>query len=178
MGYLYRSADGTAAVQSKPDGIAFSRLKPYRDWDSTLTEAWKLWRLYSAQFKPARVKRLATRFINQLALPGPQVDFDDYLLIAPKLPEGVPNTLAAFSSAVTMPTLAPSTVGTVRTTYPAAAEAVGNTIPVVLDIDIIRECDFDPSDDAAILKALQDLRPIKNLLFFGSLTDKAVELFA
>jgi uncharacterized protein (TIGR04255 family) len=176
VGYLHRSADATRAVQTKTDGISFSRLKPYDDWDTSLTEAWRLWRIYSSHFKPLRVQRLATRFINRLELPGPQLDFDDYLLIGPRLPEEVPQVLAQFNTAVTIPA-AEGTNAVIRTAYPAPGPT-GSTIDVILDIDISRQCDVDSGDHETLLRLIQELRPIKNTFFFGSLTEKAVELFA
>lgn len=174
-GLLLRSADGLHAVQIKPDGFAFSRLKPYTSWDQMMDEAWKQWSAYVSIFKPERVFRVAARFINRLEIAGTLLDFDEYLTIMPKLPEGMPQQVSAFASTVTIPGIAPGTFGMVRTSFDAGS--VKDSIPIILDIDIIRECDVEPADKALRL-AIEELRPIKNAAFFGSLTEKAVEVFA
>ncbi len=175
-GNLFRSEDGIQVVQSRPEGLTFSRLKPYSDWDSMLSEAWRLWAIYREAFAVERVIRISTRFINRLEFTDLKLDFDNYLLIGPRLPQELPQTLSSFSTSVNIPDVAPATLAIVRTLFDVAA--VKTTVPVLLDIDVIHECDISPHDDATLRKAVDELRPIKNRAFFGSLTDKAVEIFA
>jgi len=175
-GFLYRSADGTEVVQSKPEGFAFSRLKPYQDWDRFSAEAVRMWNQYKEEFGPQRVIRVATRFINRLTLP-PFLDFDDYLTIAPRLPQKIPQQLSAFSTAVTVPEIAEGCLALIRTKFDSPAPAADSTI-VLLDIDVLHECDMDPDDGEALRAALDHLRQLKNRIFFGSLTERAVEIFA
>lgn len=175
-GYVFRSQHGLYVAQSKPEGFTFSRLKPYADWGPLLAEAWRLWLLYRETFCPTRVVRLSTRFINRIEIDTPNVDLDDYFILAPRLPENVPQNLSAFSTTVTVPGLGPETFGHIRAAFDARSSSASKTV-ILLDIDIIRECDFDPKDDSSIRTSLNELRPIKNSVFFGSLTDKALELF-
>jgi uncharacterized protein (TIGR04255 family) len=58
-----------------------------------------------------------------------------------------------------------------------SAMLTGDVVPVILDIDVLRECDMGVNDAEAVHEALAQLRLAKNQLFFGSLTDRAVELF-
>lgn len=173
-GNLVRSGDGRRVAQSLPEGFAFSLLKPYTHWDDMLTEAWRLWAVYRATFKPERVVRIATRFINRLELPDTKLDFDDYFTISPRLPDGIPSQLSAFSTALQIPGVAEHTLAAVRVAFDGAS--VKDTVPVILDLDIIRELDVDPNDDQVRVE-IEELRPIKNAVFFGSLTEKAVEVF-
>ena len=39
VGYLLSSADGSQIVQARVNGFSFSRLRPYRDWNSMRDEA-------------------------------------------------------------------------------------------------------------------------------------------
>src|SRR5438094_288898 len=45
-GFFFSSVDGRQVVQARLDGFAFSRLKPYKDWDHLRAEAKRLWRDY------------------------------------------------------------------------------------------------------------------------------------
>ena len=46
--------------------------------------------------------------------------------------------------------------------------------PVILDIDVFREDPFDPND-IAVWNVLEDLRGVKNRIFFESVTEKLLE---
>lgn len=175
VGFLFYSADDKHVVQCKPDGFGFSRLAPYGTWDELITAAWGPWEQYRDEFGPSRVVRISSRFINKLPLPG-NLDFDDYLTVAPRLPPNVPQQLSAFSSAVVIPNVAEKMTAIVRTNFDSAG-IQDNLTFVILDIDTVTDCDLAPNDDSGIRKTIDRLRMVKNDLFFGSLTDKAVELF-
>jgi uncharacterized protein (TIGR04255 family) len=173
-GLMFVSSDKKQVVQCKKAGLTFSRLAPYGTWEQTIGETMKLWRLYVELFSPSKVTRVSTRFINKLALPGLSPDLDDYLLIAPKTPHGVPAMVSRFMTMVTLP-VADRTVAHLRCLFEGQSQS--DAIPVVLDIDIIRECMCAASDEKGVLAQINELRPIKNAVFFGSLTDKTVELY-
>jgi uncharacterized protein (TIGR04255 family) len=176
VGGLFRTADGLYAIQAKAEGFSCSRLRPYVDWDSMVSEARRLWQLYRTVFEPEKVMRISTRFINRIEFPAAGFDFDDYLTIGPRLPEGTPQMLSSFANTVSLPGLAPHTLCIVRCQFDQAwlsNEKVG----VVLDLDIIRDCSLSASDDAQIWGQVNSLRSLKNAVFFGSLHEKAVELF-
>jgi uncharacterized protein (TIGR04255 family) len=175
-GYVLKSADGLQIAQCKPAGFSFSRLKPYKDWESTVAEARRLWRLYVELLQPERVLRVSTRFINRIELSEPvPFDLDEYFTIIPKIPQGAPDKLGTFSSNLSIPDIAPKTLGIVRCSL--AGPAVPGNIPVVLDFDIIRDCDCAGTDEEKIWSEINELRPIKNMLFFGSITEKTAERF-
>ncbi len=175
-GYIFRSTDATRVVQSRPTGFSFSQLKPYESFEHTLNEAWRLWQLYRNRFRPDRITRLSVRYINRLELPGPRLDFDDFLTTGPRLPKNVPEGLAAFSTSLVVPEVRPGVLAIIRQAFDSAM-LTGDVVPVILDIDVLRECDMGVNDAEAVHEALAQLRLAKNQLFFGSLTDRAVELF-
>lgn len=175
-GYVYRSADGLDIVQTRSDGFAFGRLAPYQSWDSMLDEGWRQWQLYREMFRPTDITRLSTRFINRLQLPGPALDFDDYLLVGPRLPQGVPERIASYSTVVAIPEIRTSTRAMVRQVFDGATTDM-TLVPVLLDIDVVRECNVAADNKAHINAALDELRRVKNEVFFGCVTEKAVSLF-
>lgn len=176
MGCLFRSADQSRAIQSKPDGFTFSQLRPYRGWDVVSAEAMRYWQMYRERFSPERVSRVSVRYINRMVFPGTMIDFDEYVIGAPQIPDDLPQQVAEFKNEYLLPELAPRTVGRLRLAF-NAAECTPAGAPVLLDIDVLRECDVDPGNDAAIVDSLRDLRALKNVLFFGTVTEKAIGVF-
>lgn len=172
-GFLFRNKAGTQVVQSRQLGFAFSRLAPYENWERMEAEAMRLWNIYCGELRPESLARVAVRFINRLHLPPPPIDFDDYLAAGPRLPEGE-LSLSAFTTSVVMPDAATKTTSIVRQVFESPTE---KDVPVILDIDVIREVQLKADDSPGIQAVLRELRTVKNKLFFGSLTEKAVELF-
>ena len=78
-GYMLTSADGTEVVQGRLDGYTFSRLRPYRDWDSLRDSARKFWEIYCDVAHPTSISRLAVRYINRLELPWRGSSLSDWL---------------------------------------------------------------------------------------------------
>jgi uncharacterized protein (TIGR04255 family) len=173
-GIAYKSADGLYLVQCRRGGMSLSRLRPYIDWQPMFDELWRVWSAYRAIVKPTRVTRVSTRYINKIDIPT-GADIDDYMLIGPRLPEGVPQFVNQFSSVLGIPFQQQKSNAVVRVAM--ALPATPTAQPVVLDLDILHDCDLSPTEDDAISEAIRGLRPLKNMLFFGSLTEKAMELF-
>ncbi len=57
-----------------------------------------------------------------------------------------------------------------------SAEATDKIIPVIFDINVFIQTVYSPHSDD-IWKAFEELRRIKNDIFFNSLTEAAMELF-
>ena len=175
-GHIYTSTDKTQVVQCKREGLTFSRLAPYTSWESTTDEMFRLWRIYFELLSPTRIIRVSTRFLNRINLPNPLSDFDDFLTVVPRIPHGVPDTLTNFSSSITVP-IGTRTTARIACSFDGAA-ATDASVPIMLDLDILQDCNFDAKDEEAVFRALRELRPIKNAVFFGSITNKTLELFA
>jgi uncharacterized protein (TIGR04255 family) len=175
LAYVFKTADTVRVVQSKRDGFTFSQLTPYLGWESTAQEAIRVWRLYQRRYQPERVLRLAVRYINRLRLPGPVLDFDDYITATPRIPPDLPQGVSEFSVSYVVP-LAERTAGRIHVAF-SAAEMSAAEVPVLFDINIVQECDIDPSDMSEIERSFAILRVLKNQIFFGTLTEKAVEFF-
>jgi uncharacterized protein (TIGR04255 family) len=69
IGLRMHSHDEKFVAQCRPSGFTLSRLHPYDDWENLVEESKRLWAIYSERLLPARVIRIATRFINNLQLP-------------------------------------------------------------------------------------------------------------
>lgn len=174
IGARYTSADGLYVMQSRADGLTLSRLKPYQEWEPLFNEMWRAWTAYKEVLKPTGVVRVSARFINQIDLPAGS-DLDEYFVVSPKLPEGAPNFMTTFSSVVGIPFEEQKAIAFMRMAMPISPDPT--KCPVVLDFDILRDCDLGPDDDDDVRANINSLRSIKNRLFFGSITEKCVGLF-
>ncbi len=173
IGYFFRSADKANLVQFRRDGFTFNRLKPYTSWEQVFPEAMRLWKTYVETCRPVEVSRIAVRYINRLMLPGLEVEFGDFLTAPPALPKQMPPFVSGFVSRVVIHDPASNTTAAVVQALEPPTE--NRYLPVILDIDVFQE---DVSNLVAdeLLARFATLREMKNRAFFGSITDKTLEM--
>ncbi len=174
-GYLFKSTDGRHTVQARQDGYTFNWIKPYDRWEVFRNEAREHWERYRETFDPEAVTRLALRYINRLELPLPFTDFREYVKTSPDIAPGLPQGLSGFFMRLEIPDEARGFIAIVTETMEAAIDE-RKRLPFVLDIDVIRQATFEPSSPA-IWDTFEKLRDFKNEIFFGSVTERAMELF-
>ncbi len=136
-----------------------------------------LWEKYRDRYRPDRVARCSVRFINRLTLPAAPFDFDDYIIGLPKIPPELPQVLQDFSVSYVIP-LNPigQAIGRVQIAF-SSKDLTQFQTPVLLDLDILQECDIDPMDTGEVNKIFDNLRTLKNQVFFGTLTETAIKVF-
>lgn len=173
-GYWFTSSDDKQIVQSQLDFFAFSRLYPYETWEKARDEAKRLWAIYTEIVSPIAVKRVALRYINRLEIPMDLKDFGEYLAAPPSLPPALPQALSGFLTRIVV--IEPSLEATAIITQALQPPANPKTVPVILDIDVFREADYDPKN-IDIWDYLEKLHDYKNKIFFESITDKIVEAY-
>ncbi|MEO8138476.1 MAG: TIGR04255 family protein [Gemmatimonadota bacterium] len=174
-GVVLKTSDGLTQAQFRRDGFTLNRLRPYTAWETLLPEVERLWLIYLEGTTPDVVSRVAVRYINRLTLPFPLDDFRRYLTSPPGVPESVPQAVSAFLTRVTVVDPAHELAAhIVQALEPSASETA---VEVILDIDAFgqRERGFAPE---AILSTFEQLRELKNAIFFGSITETAVEMYA
>jgi uncharacterized protein (TIGR04255 family) len=175
-GWRHDSIDETRVVQFRRDGVTFSTMKGYTTWANAKESAQHLWRQFCERAKPGGVLRLAVRYINAFEFP-PGADFDEYLTAGPRVPPGAPEALISFIHRVAIP-FSPdaSTSATVTQVVEQPKPGADRQGPLFLDIDVWRFCSF-PAESPEIWATLDNLRELKNQLFFSSVTDKALEQY-
>jgi uncharacterized protein (TIGR04255 family) len=174
IGYFFRSADQMNLVQFRRDGFTFNRLYPYTSWNEVFPEASRLWQMFVALAQPEEISRLAVRYINRVQLPLAQLDFSAYLTAPPALPRWSPQNVSSFLSRVVIHE--PET-GIAANIVQALEPPLNNDyISMILDIDVY-EANVSELTPEAALSHFEKLREMKNRIFFGSLTDKAIALF-
>ena len=174
-GVVFLSDDGTRLLQLANDGFTLNFLHPYSDGDRLLKDARRAWDLYATVAKPARTLRLALRFINRMHLADEEIDFDDYFSAAPRIPDGLPQTLANYFSRVTIANAELKAFAAVAQAFNGERKDEG--FEVVLDIDVFTERHYDPTDPE-IWQTFSQLRAFKNDIFFRHVTDRLLEKYS
>jgi len=173
-GFLMRSADGRQVVQGRLDGFTFSRMRPYQSWDALREDARRLWTTYCANLQLRRVTRVAVRYINRIELLKPVGRLDQYFVTRPETGDEVPQDVSGLFMRLVMPVAQPRATAIVTL---ASQPEEGDRQPFLLDIDVFVEQPFDPND-TEIWQLLDLLRGVKNSIFFGSITERALGMFS
>lgn len=175
QGFRLTSQDERYIVQFTRDGLVFSRLAPYQDWNAFSTEALRLWNLFVELAQPSEIQRLGVRFINRIAdLKMKQVG--QYLARRPKAlePLGLPMQGFLYQSKHEVPGH-PFQINVIQTVQPAEppdAERFG----LILDIDVFTPRPIRPADEV-VQDALPKMRWLKNKAFFALVSPRAIEAF-
>ena len=173
-GYLFRSADDKQIIQFRLDGFTFNRMRPYENWESFRDEARRLWNVYIEAVSPEQISRIALRYINHLLIPGPTVNFEDYLAAGPVVPEKLPQGVSSFLTRIVI--YEPDTKASAIITHALEKVIKPDIIPIILDLDVIKESPFEVNYQQ-MWETFEKLRDFKNRIFFESVTEKALELF-
>ncbi len=171
-GYFFKTSDSKNVAQFRIDGFTFSRLSPYPEWETVLSEAKKLWGLYSTKCLPDIITRIAVRYINRLDLPLPIEDFADYLTAPPLVPDSLPQGVSQFLTRVVIHD-ADITANIIQTmTSTPKADHIG----VILDIDVFKLQEETGFEESSIWPEFEKLRDFKNRIFFESITERMARL--
>jgi uncharacterized protein (TIGR04255 family) len=171
VGWRYQS--GTEIAQFRLNGFTFSKIAPYTTWEEVFGEATRLWDIYVSVCEPRQVSRIAVRYINQMRLDAP-VNLRDYLEAPPILPEPIPPHIREFLSRIQVEDQRRGASAVIVQALEPQMDS--SVISVLLDIDAFREVSIAPKD-ASMRPMFQQLRELKNEIFFASITEKTVEMY-
>lgn len=176
-GYLLISEDEKQVLQTRLDGFTFSRLKPYQSWIELRDEARRLWEIYSSITKPQKLTRLAVRYIDLIELPLPFSDFHEWILTVPEVAPTLPQALAAFLTRMVIPFDDTGTTAIITQNFgPQPGQNHRNTVSLIFDIDVFRSVDIAGNSNELWMH-FEELREVKNRIFFESITRKTEALF-
>jgi uncharacterized protein (TIGR04255 family) len=175
FGLFLKAPDQKQIAQFRVDGFAFSRLQPYTRWQEVVKEASRLWQVYTADCSPIAVTRIAVRYINRMEIPYGQFELSDYLTAPPAVPPDLafPSVMTGYSHRI----LITNQERGLNATIIQASEPVNELDKsiLILDIDAYKSGEFNI--DGSLFSILEELRNMKNDIFFKSITEKTVELF-
>jgi uncharacterized protein (TIGR04255 family) len=173
IGVRLHSADERYVAQLSVEGFTLSRLAPYETWEDLVSEARRLWRGYTQCVGPGEITRIATRYINNLHLPFVP-NLGRFLKLQPNIPEGFPEALSEFLQRYVL--YDAEGQATVIVTEALAETSPEKPLPVILDIDAFRSMKV-AVDDANVWSYLEQLRTLKNRIFYSCLTEAGLELY-
>ncbi len=172
-GYRYISKDKKQVVQARLDGYTFSRLQPYPNWNEIRDEAFNNWKFYKEITKPS-ITRVALRYINNLQIPMPINDLSQFLTSPPNVPKGLPQGINSFLTRIV---LSDDKINANIIITQALDKIIDPKVaPVILDIDVFKLKQDGFSENEA-WSVIEELRSIKNEVFFQSITQKLKELY-
>jgi len=175
-GLRFESADKLHIAQFNRDGFLFSHLQPYDSWEQFCSEGLRLWLLHVALAKPVEIQRLGLRFINRMMLSMEGAQLEDYLQNLPQNPQGLHLPIGGFFHHDILGVPGYPYVINIRRMIQPPDVPTAKEIGVILDIDV---CTIRPFElQSGILERyLAEMRWLKNKVFYGSITPKAVDKF-
>jgi uncharacterized protein (TIGR04255 family) len=174
QGYLFKSVDGRNVAQFRRDGFTFSRLKPYTNWNGVITEAKRLWKFYVDEALPEIIPRIAVRYINRLEIPLPINDFEEYLTSPPTIPKSLPQGVSHFLVKITICDEKLEAMANIIQALEKSSKP--EHVNIILDIDVFKQEESGFNRDE-IWQNFEQLRDLKNRIFFDSITEKTAGLF-
>ena len=174
MGFALSTENGKQVFQVRLDGFTFSRLRPYGNWIELRDEGRQLWEIYRRVASPRKITRVAVRYINQIDIPIPAIDYKDYFLTTPEVSPSLPQDLSGFFMQLQFPQA--DFGGLLILTQTSVVPPGPGMNSVVLDLDVFKD-QLEITSDDEVWGLLEKLRVRKNEFFEGCLTDKTRELF-
>jgi uncharacterized protein (TIGR04255 family) len=169
-GLIFPANPTSEAVQVSEHGFAFSKLQPYTSWEEVRESARRYWEIYRSVVEVETIDRIGVRFINQFRLRHDQ-RLADYLTVLPQAPETVaPDEVVDTLSRLTI--LDDKTGISARVFYVCRPDESG--LIVIIDIDAAKLGRFEVED---VWASLEQLRGVKNRIFFGSISETAAQEF-
>lgn len=175
VGYTFTSPDGKQIVHARINAFGFSRLRPYPSWKDFRGEAQRLWGHFRKVALPERITRVGLRYINRIELPLPVTEFKDYILTKPDIAPGLPSAVSTYALQMVIHDPSSGCGVTIHQTIDPVG-TVSKTLPLIFDIDAFKPVDL-PADSPEAWTLVEQLRTLKNEVFFKSLTEKAKERF-
>lgn len=166
--YRFESSDGRCIAQFTKTGFIFSRLKPYKDWESFESEALRLLQVYLNFALNTEIKSLSARYINLIVMESIN-DLPRWLKHPPISPPPMELPIGEFAhqSNYSVPNL-PLSLRIVLATQPSQDSGMN----LIVDLDVSTTGAVD-SDDTGT--RLRELRSLKNKAFTSLLTKEAIQ---
>jgi uncharacterized protein (TIGR04255 family) len=170
VGFKCQSIDNLHIAQFTKEAFVFSRLKPYENWEQLSGEALRLLVVYCELLKPKEVTRVGLRFINRIAIKPAKIELADYYKYPPEPVKELDWTLTGY--------LHHDVMQVPETAYMVNLIKTVQNIPgergLILDIDVFMGNRFE-YNESSLKRFLEEMRWVKNKIFFSSLTEKIIE---
>lgn len=176
VGIVAKSSDQKRLVHFKKDGWSLHQLAPYQGAERLFEEALRLWALHLQTMRPKLVNRVALRYINSFNVPlETGVDVAKFLTVALPVPPKPGGTVSECLTRVVLHPEGSTAVAIV--TQRLQGKGTGRGADVALDVDVFRAGEFE-TDETVLLPILNELRALKNDIFFSLVTNDVVDQFS
>ncbi|MBO1362322.1 TIGR04255 family protein [Prevotella sp. A2931] len=171
-GYLYFSKDQKEKLEISTDGITYTSEAAYMGWDNFKTTVLKYTELFKPILETVAIKRTSIRFINQFEI----TEFDDpaeyfnTVISSTGDERHLPYPLLKYGFRMT--------VDVKEGVYSIINQNVDkktDKYTYIFDIDVLNRNNLLYTSDS-LECVLEDLRNIKNTIFFNNITDKTIAL--
>lgn len=173
LGWKYQ-ADNEVA-QFRVDGFTFSKIERYTTWKEVFGEAFRLWSLYLGLAKPRQLSRIAVRYINRIRVTESR-NISDFLVAPPMLPPPIPPLIRDFLTRVHVADERRSSAAVIVQALERQLDP--NVMSLLLDIDAYHEDrNILTPTDPSLPSLFEQLRELKNEIFYASITEKTAEMY-
>lgn len=167
-GLRLTSQDKTEILKIIRDSYVFSKLKPYTGWEKFQERALDGWNIYRDIAGRQSIKRIGIRFINRIEFTNDELP--DLFSIYPMLVGKMTKEIAGYFQQ----NIYSFKGGEYQASYIQTIQppAIGGGNPcVILDIDVYT-AETLRIDEKEILSYLEQIRGMKNDIFFGAVKDE------
>jgi uncharacterized protein (TIGR04255 family) len=172
MGFNATTRDGQWVVRFEVNGMTFSRLPPYTDWEAFSGEARRFAGSFLELTQARSVDRAALRYVNHFRLPHPG-DIGEYFVGLPSYPAPLPQFVSNLLYRVTLHD--PDRDFTAHVTHAVLDDLDPERMGFLLDVDAFRTADL-PSGVDQLWETFDALRDFKNEIFFALITEQIAEM--
>lgn len=175
----FRIQDGGHHVaQFTPRGTVFSRIKPYEEWGIFQAEAMRFWDIFLELAAPSSIQRLGVRYINRTPLRNGEMPSMYLKTIPSSISElALPTESFFYQDTYQVPgySYQVNWVRTIQSQQPTPVNIHSQAL--IIDIDVFTIVEFIDLDRESLIKRLDEMRWIKNKIFFSCITQTALEQF-
>ncbi|MEQ8455544.1 MAG: TIGR04255 family protein [Sandaracinaceae bacterium] len=171
-GFAVASANHERLVQFRDDGFTFNWLGPYESWVSLRDEARRTFAVYFDVIGPQAISRIGVRYVNRIEIPE-GVELSTVTKLHAQVPPGLPQSVGGEMLRVLLK-FEPRTIALVSSLVEAQPDPSG--FACVLDIDVFQQKPL-PLDLEGVWERLEELREVKNKVFFRTLAADTLERY-
>ena len=173
-GFMFRAKGQSTVYHARRDGLIVSWLAPYADWPTFLQAALEAWHKFQGILAPSGLHSVALRYINRLDFSSADFRLSTFFTAPPARPPMLSDwKFQGFLHQTNF--IAPNSRCVVRTNF-QQTEAPPDSAAFILDIEVrLREPLTAMDGDSK--EVLDEMRGLKNTVFFAMLTDPALERY-
>lgn len=173
IGFKFKSQDSLNIAQFIKGQFVFSRLNPYQGWNSFIEESIRLWKIFNVLQQTEEIRRIGIRYINQFNVPKGKIELGDYYKYPPYTFLDWDTSAYLHHDTYTVPD-SEYGVNIIKTIHYTPIIGVDG---LILDIDVFIQKSLIYSE-IDLTKVYEELRWIKNKVFFSNITENVIKEYA